>query len=60
MNNSLRKANIYVKNIFAGELSEVSEGYVFKYNETYLNSKKSYPVSLTLPLQKEELHFLMV
>ena len=54
MNNSLRKANVYVKNIFAGELREVSEGYVFKYNETYLNSKKPYPVSLTLPLQKEE------
>lgn len=44
MNNSLRKANIYVKNIFAGELREVSEGYIFKYNESYLNSKKPYPV----------------
>ena len=54
MSNSLRRANIYVKNILAGELKEVSEGYVFKYNETYLNSKHSFLVSLTFPLRKEE------
>lgn len=54
MSNSLRRANIYVKNILAGELKEVSEGYVFKYNETYLNSKHPFFVSLTFPLRKEE------
>lgn len=54
MSNSLRRANIYVKNILAGELKEVSEGYVFKYNETYLNSKYPFLVSLTFPLRKEE------
>lgn len=54
MSNSLRRANIYVKNILAGELNEVNEGYVFKYNETYLNSKHPFLVSLTFPLRKEE------
>lgn len=54
MSNSFRKANIYVKNILAGELKEVSEGYIFKYNDSYLNSKLPFLVSLTLPLRKEE------
>ena len=54
MSNSLRRADIFVKNILAGELKEVSEGYVFKYNETYLNSKQPFLVSLTFPLRKEE------
>ena len=48
-----RSAYVYVRNIFAGVLSETDEGYVFQYNEEYINSDKATAVSLTLPIQKE-------
>jgi serine/threonine-protein kinase HipA len=49
-----RTANVYVKNIFAGVLSETDYGYSFKYDNDYLNDEQATPVSLTLPLQSEE------
>jgi serine/threonine-protein kinase HipA len=49
-----RTANVYVKNIFAGVLSETDYGYSFKYDNDYLNNEQATPVSLTLPLQDEE------
>ena len=48
-----RSAYVYVRNIFAGVLSETDEGYVFQYNEEYINSDKATAVRLTLPIQKE-------
>ncbi len=49
-----RTANVYVRNIFAGVLSETDFGYSFKYDSDYLNSEQAIAVSLTLPLQDEE------
>lgn len=49
-----RTANIYVRNIFAGVLSETDYGYSFKYDNDYLNYEQATPVSLTLSLQNEE------
>jgi serine/threonine-protein kinase HipA len=49
-----RTANVYVRNIFAGVLSETDFGYSFKYDNDYLGNEQATPVSLTLPLQSEE------
>lgn len=48
-----RTAYVYVRNSFAGVLKETDEGYSFKYDEDYLQSKEASVVSLTLPLQTE-------
>jgi serine/threonine-protein kinase HipA len=48
-----RKANIIWQNFPAGLLSEEDEGYVFQYNECYLDDPSAQAVSFTLPLQKE-------
>ncbi len=37
----------------AGILSKSGNGYRFAYDETYLNTSSSRPVSITLPLRKE-------
>jgi serine/threonine-protein kinase HipA len=49
-----KSAFVYVRNVFAGILKETDEGYSFKYDDEYLNNESSTPVSLTLPLRKEE------
>lgn len=49
-----RTANVYVRNVFAGVLSETDFGYSFKHDSDYLNSEQATAVSLTLPLQDEE------
>ncbi len=54
MSETYRNAYIYVRNVFAGVLSETDYGYSFKYNEEYLQSKNATAVSLTLPLTKNE------
>jgi serine/threonine-protein kinase HipA len=46
-----RTAYVYVRNSFAGELSENDDGYSFSYDKNYLNSNAS-AVSLTLPLSE--------
>ena len=48
-----RIAEVYIRNKFAGILKETDDGYSFLYDEDYLNKYNS-PISLTLPLQKEE------
>lgn len=48
-----RTAYVYVRNVFAGELSETDEGYSFAYDRGYLNSEGAGAVSLTLPLTEE-------
>ncbi len=50
---TFRKAYVYVRNTFAGILSETDSGYKFAYDEDYLKSENASPVSLTLPLQDE-------
>ena len=50
---AFRKAYVFVRNVFAGVLSETDSGYRFAYDEEYLRSEKASPVSLTLPLRDE-------
>lgn len=50
---SYRTAYVYVREVFAGTLSETEDGYFFRYDATYLKDSSSSPVSLTLPLKKE-------
>ena len=49
----LRKAYVYVRNVFAGELCETDEGYMFVYDSGYLKKDEAGVVSLTLPLREE-------
>ena len=49
-----RTAYVYVNDIFAGLLKETDYGYSFCYDERYLNGDSPAPVSLTLPVAKEE------
>lgn len=50
---TFRKAYVYVRNIFAGVLSETDEGYSFSYTSEYLSRDDSGAVSLTLPLTEQ-------
>ena len=49
----LRKADIYVRNVFAGRLEETDIGYSFAYDPEYLQREDASVVSLTLPLRAE-------
>lgn len=49
-----RNAFIYVRDSYAGLLSETDGGYSFAYDEGYLASSVASAVSLTLPLRREE------
>jgi serine/threonine-protein kinase HipA len=49
-----RTAYVYVRETFAGTLKETDYGYSFLYDREYLEIEKNSPVSLTLPIQKEE------
>ena len=49
-----RTAYVYVRDTFAGILKETDTGYSFQYDRDYLEKADSTPVSLTLPMQKEE------
>ena len=48
-----RTAYVYVRNIFAGTLSETDEGYSFVYDSAYLANDSASAVSLTLPLSAD-------
>ncbi|MBQ7646157.1 MAG: HipA N-terminal domain-containing protein [Clostridia bacterium] len=50
---AFRRAYVYVRNVFAGILSETDSGYRFVYDEDYLRSGNASAVSLTLPLRDE-------
>ena len=51
---AFRKAYVYVRNTFAGVLSETDSGYMFLYDDEYLNSENASAVSLTLPLSSSQ------
>lgn len=53
MSNILRMANVYVQDIYAGQIRETDMGYEFEYDEVYLDDELSLSISLSLPLQKE-------
>ena len=48
-----RAAKVFYQNLFAGVISETDEGYLFRYEEEYLQEENAKPVSLTLPVRKE-------
>ena len=54
MSDTYRSAYIYIRNVFAGVLSETDYGYSFLYDEEYLQNENATAVSLTLPLSKNE------
>ena len=54
MSDTYRTAYIYVRNVFAGVLSETDYGYSFIYDKEYLKSETATVVSLTLPLSENE------
>lgn len=51
---AFRTAFVYVRNVFAGELSETEEGYRFVYDREYLQNEKASGISLTMPLSEGE------
>ena len=53
MMDAFRKAYVYVRNVYAGVLSETDAGYTFAYDKDYLRSENASAVSLTLPLSDE-------
>lgn len=48
-----RMAKVFYQDMFAGIISETDEGYLFRYEEEYLQIENAKPVSLTLPVRKE-------
>ncbi len=46
----MKKAKVFLNNMFAGVLTEDDMGYEFRYDSNYLQSKGATAVSLTLPL----------
>lgn len=48
-----RTAYVYVRNAFAGILSETDSGYSFAYDSEYLADEHATAVSLTLPLRTD-------
>ena len=53
-NESYRTAYVYVKGIFAGEIRETDEGYIFNYDKAYLSNEKNPAISLTMPKREEK------
>ena len=49
----MRKANIYINDMFCGILVENYEGYHFQYDHNYLSMKGAKPLSPTMPLTEE-------
>jgi serine/threonine-protein kinase HipA len=49
----MRKAKVYMYNLFAANLIEDENGYSFKYDTNYLSSKNPEPISLTLPISEK-------
>ena len=49
----MRRAEVYLQGHLAGLLEELEDGYVFSYEENYLNRIDAIPISLSLPLQAD-------
>ena len=50
----MKRAKIYIDDIFCGILTEAPDGYYFKYDEQYMLSPNAKALSPTMPLQTEE------
>ncbi len=53
MEPGFRTAYVYVREDYAGTLSETDDGYEFRYDPDYLSNPDAPPVSLTLPRQEQ-------
>ena len=53
MEEKFRKAYVYVRDTYAGVLSETDSGYTFSYDRAYMLRADATAVSLTLPLREE-------
>ena len=51
MEQAFRTAYVYVRDSFAGTLSETDEGYEFSYDAQYLADPNAPMISLTMPKQ---------
>ena len=49
----MRKADVFYRDVKAGQLAEDENGYSFCYDAAYLASENADPISLTLPLRAE-------
>lgn len=48
-------ANVYINNVLAGVIVENNRNdYIFRYDNTYYQNRSNPPVSLTLPLTRQE------
>ncbi|MFV0291119.1 MAG: HipA N-terminal domain-containing protein [Mangrovibacterium sp.] len=53
----MRKANVYLNGILAGELIELSaREYIFRYVDNYFYDTTKTAISLTLPKTQQEYH----
>ena len=50
----MKRAKIFVKDVFCGVLTENEDGYVFQYDADYIALPDAVPVSPTMPLTGEE------
>ncbi len=54
MSESYREALVFIRDIRAGVIFENEEGYVFKYEDSYLSREDATAVSVTMPLTIDE------
>lgn len=50
----MKKAEVYMYDVLAGILMEDENGFLFKYDQSYLKADDAEPISLTLPLTDKE------
>lgn len=48
-----KRGKVFYKDSFAGIIEENEDGFKFTYDRTFVDSEKSQPVSLTMPIRKE-------
>ncbi|MBC7642809.1 MAG: HipA N-terminal domain-containing protein [Flavobacterium sp.] len=48
-----RAGKVYFKENYCGQISETDSGYLFVYDNNYLQNKTSQPVSCTIPLKEK-------
>ncbi len=54
MSDAYRSANVFIRDILAGTISEVDDGYTFIYDSEYLSRSDATAVSRTMPLTADE------
>jgi serine/threonine-protein kinase HipA len=52
----MKRAKVYLYDIFAGLLTEDEDGFTFEYDTDFIESDRAEAVSLTLPLSQEPYH----